>query len=146
MLCACARGRPPDCQPRPHSQQQTLQLISQHLSKSAAQGCVRLRDALKCISGVYCSQAGRSWHDTLVPSSLSMIYDFQSASSEPCTAAASFLCFQPRTGVLTLRQSRALQMTLWHNFCTSTYGCWGQALHFWHVCSSGAKTSVQLPF
>ena len=36
MRCACARGRPSDCQPRPHSQQQTLQLISQHLSKSAA--------------------------------------------------------------------------------------------------------------
>jgi len=75
-----------------------------------------------------------------------MIYDFYSASSEPYTAAASFLCFQPRAGLLILGQLRTLQMTLWHNFCTPAYGCWGQVQQFWHVFSSGAKTSVQLPF
>jgi len=55
MRCACARGRPSDCQPRPHSQQQTLQLISQHLSTSAALPYCNndLRDALnafQCIA------------------------------------------------------------------------------------------------
>ena len=56
MRCACARGRPSDCQPRPHSQQQTLQLISQRLSKSAALlHCNNdLRDAFQCMS-VHCA-------------------------------------------------------------------------------------------
>ncbi len=102
-------------------------------------GSVKNYTPLRC-------QPGRSWHDALLPSSFSMIYDLINAFSEPCTAAASFLCFQPRAGMLILGQLRRLQVTLWHNFCTSAYGCWGQVQQFWHVFSSDAKTSVQLPF
>ena len=52
MRCACARGRPSDCQPRPHSQQQTLQLISQHFRSQQLYSIVTTtpRDAFQCIS------------------------------------------------------------------------------------------------